>query len=48
MIKRFYILLLAIVASVGVSWATDPIVIATNTEQSSYTQGSITVSVNYV
>ena len=48
MIKRFYILLLAIVASVGMSYATDPIVIATNTEQSSYTQGSITVSVNYV
>ena len=48
MIKRFFILLLAIVASVGMSYATDPIVIATNTEQSSYTQGSITISVNYV
>ena len=48
MIKRFFILLLAIVASVGMSYATDPIVIATNTEQSSYTQGSITVTVGNV
>ena len=32
----------------GSAQTDDPIVIATNTEQSSYTQGSITVSVNYV
>ena len=36
--------LLALVASVGMSWATDPIVIVTNTSQSSYTQGNITIT----
>ena len=46
--KKIFTFLLALAASVGMSWATDPIVIATNTGQSSYTQGSITVSVNYV
>ena len=46
--KKIFTILLALAASVGMSWATDPIVIATNTGQSSYTQGSITVSVGNV
>ena len=46
--RKFFTFLFALAASVGMSWATDPIVIATNTGQSSYTQGSITVSVGNV
>lgn len=42
--KKLFTFLLALAASVGLSWATDPIVIPTNTEQSSYTQGDITIT----
>ena len=42
--KKLFTFLLALVTSVGMSWATDPIVIPTNTEQSSYTQGDITIT----
>ena len=42
--KKLFTFLLALVTSVGMSWATDPIVIVTNTSQSSYTQGTITIT----
>ncbi len=42
--KKIFTFLLALVASVGLSWATDPIVISTNTGQPSYTQGDITIT----
>jgi hypothetical protein len=42
--KKLFTFLLALAASVGLSWATDPIVIVTNTSQSSYTQGDITIT----
>ena len=43
-LKKLFTFLLALAASVGMSWATDPIVIVTNTSQSSYTQGDITIT----
>ena len=42
--KKIFTFLLALAASVGLSWATDPIVIYTNTGQPSYTQGDITIT----
>ena len=42
--KKLFTFLLALVTSVGLSWATDPIVISTNTQQPSYTQGDITIT----
>lgn len=42
--KKLFTFLLALTASVGMSWATDPIVISTNTGQPSYTQGDITIT----
>ena len=42
--KKIFTFLLALVTSVGLSWATDPIVISTNTGQPSYTQGDITIT----
>ena len=42
--KKLFTFLLALVTSMGLSWATDPIVISTNTQQPSYTQGDITIT----
>ena len=42
--KKLFTFLLALTTSVGVSWATDPIVIETSSSQSSYTQGTITIT----
>ena len=42
--KKLFTFLLALVTSVGMSWATDPIVITTNTQQSSYIHSTVIIT----